>query len=135
MGGDDPEQRESFDRVAAKQRADLTREQWDDYKKRYAPWEDKLVSFIDDPTTKQAGVDRATAAVNTTYKSGLGQYNRNRMRLGESTNNTALESRELALGKTKSMTQAVNDARSYADDRREKVQTSGLGSASSKIRG
>ncbi|HIE82777.1 MAG TPA: hypothetical protein EYQ00_02535, partial [Dehalococcoidia bacterium] len=75
MGGDDPEQRESFDRVAAKQRADLTREQWDDYKKRYAPWEDKLVSFIDDPTTKQAGVDRATAAVNTTYKSGLGQYN------------------------------------------------------------
>jgi len=135
MGGGSTKQRESFDRKAAQMRADLTREQWNDYQKRYAPWEDKLIKFIDDPATKQAGVDRAKESVWNTYSSGADQYNRNRSRLGESSLGNELEVRELGLGYTKSMAQAVNDSRAYASDRREKVQTSGLGSASTQIRG
>jgi hypothetical protein len=135
MGGDSPEVKESFDRASAEHRAKLTREQWEDYKTRYQPWEDKLISFADDPTVKQQGVDYAKTAVDNTYNVGLGQYTRNRMRLGESPKLDALESRQLRLGKAKSMAQAVNDARNYADDRKEKVQTSGLSSAASTVRG
>jgi len=135
MGGDSPEQRESFDRVAAEQRAKLTREQWTDYQKRYAPWEDKLISFIDDPSTKQDGINRARDAVETTYDSGLGQYKRQRQRLGELTPFSEADKSSMARSKVTASVQATNDARRYADDRREKVQTSGLSSASGMHRG
>jgi hypothetical protein len=135
MGGDDPEQRESFDRVAAQQRADLTREQWSDYQKRYAPWEDKLIDFIDDPEVEQKAIGRAKEGVESSYTSGLGQMQRNRSRLGESSTLNASEHRSLALGKTAAMVQAQNDAVAYTADRREKVRTSGLSSAGAMSRG
>jgi hypothetical protein len=135
MGGDDPEQRESFDRVAAQQRADLTREQWSDYQKRYAPWEDKLIDFIDDPAVEQNAIRRAKEGVESSYTSGLGQMQRNRSRLGESSALNASEHRSLALGKTAAMVQATNDAAAYTADRREKVRTSGLSSAGAMSRG
>jgi hypothetical protein len=134
MGGSSPKQYESFDRVAAQERADLTREQWDDYKTRFAPWEDKLIEFAGDPNVKKEAVKQARAGVKGQFESGLGQYQRNQSRLGQGTNLNGLESRTLALGRTAATAQAVNDARRYTQDRKEKIQTSGLGAASTVAR-
>jgi hypothetical protein len=135
MGGDDPEQRESFDRVAAQQRADLTREQWTDYQKRYAPWEDKLIGFIDDPAVEQKAVARARQGVTESYTTGIDQALRNRTRLGDTSEYNPLEARTVRLGMASSMAQATNDARAYTSDRKEKVRTSGLSAAATMGRG
>jgi hypothetical protein len=126
MGGGN-KQRETFDRVAAQKRADLTREQWTDYQERFKPWEQKLVDFASDPTVKARSVEEASAAVDSTYATGLGQFERNSMRMGGSGQLNAAENRSMDLSKVTSKIQAVNDAKRYADDRSEKIKTQGLG--------
>jgi hypothetical protein len=134
MGGSSPKQYESFDRQAAEERADLTREQWEDYKTRFSPWEDKLIDFAGDPNIKKDAVKQARLGVKGQFESGLGQYQRNQSRLGQGTSLNGLENRTLALGRTAATAQATNDARRYTQDRKEKIQTSGLGAASSQTR-
>jgi hypothetical protein len=134
MGGGSPKQYESFDRQAAGERAELTKEQWDDYKTRFTPWEDKLIDFAGNDNIEAEAIASAKTGVNTQFKTGLGQYERNQSRLGLGTELNGLESRTLALGKTAATAQATNDARRYTQDRKEKIQTSGLGAASSNTR-
>jgi|LWDU01.1.fsa_nt_gi hypothetical protein len=134
MGGDSPKNYESFDREAAKQRAELTREQWDDYKTRFSPWEEKLIAFNQDENVSGLAQTRARGGVGMAFNSGRGQYARNQSRLGLGTTLDASESRTLALGKASATAQAVNDARTYTTDRKEKIMTSGLGAAAGQVR-
>tara|TARA_B110000211_G_scaffold207569_1_gene243447 strand:- start:241 stop:648 length:408 start_codon:yes stop_codon:yes gene_type:complete len=134
MGGSSPKQYESFDREAAEQRATLVRGEWEDYKSRFAPWEDRLIDFQKDPGVTDRAVDSARESTNQRFDVGIGEYQRNKMRLGESGLLGEGESRGLDLAKAKSSVQATNDARAYSADRKEKIMSGGLGSASARIR-
>jgi len=132
MGGSSPKTYESFDRVAAQERADLARSEWDDYKTRFAPWEDRLIAFNKDPGVEERAVESARAGAHNQFAVGVGEYRRNKMRLGESGLLDKGEKRGLALAKVKASVQAVNDARAYTEDRREKITSGGLGTAAAR---
>jgi hypothetical protein len=134
MGGSSPKQTESFDREAASQRAGVVREQWEDYKTRFQPWEKQMIAFADNPQVEANAVSRARGGTNRQYASGLGEYSRNMSRLGQSGKLNDTEDKQLAIGRTQSLAQATNDARRYTQDRKEKMQTQGLGAAASQVR-
>jgi len=132
MGGGSPKTYESFDREAAKERATLARGEWEDYKSRFAPWEDRLIAFNKDPEVKNRAVDTARTSAANRFNVGVGEYKRNKMRLGESGLLSEGEQRGLNIAQTKATVQATNDARAYTEDRREKITSGGLGTAAAR---
>ena len=132
MGGSSPKTFESFDREAAQERAALARGEWEDYKSRFAPWEDRLIAFNTDPEVKNRAVANAKTSAANRFDVGIGEYKRNKMRLGESGLLSEGEQRGFNIARAKSTVQATNDARAYTDDRNEKITAGGLGTAAAR---
>ena len=136
MGGSSPSTPESFDRAASEKRAGLVREQWDDYKTRFQPVENKLISDMggsgSHTTYNDAGIANANLAANTAYASAADMEQRDRQRLGQGLSATQVQAQSTnnAMAKSAGTATAVNQASQSDIDRKNSVMSAGLGAAS-----
>jgi len=134
MGGSSPATPESFDRNASNKRADLVRQQWDDYKTRFQPVENKLISEMgqgDHTSFNGAGIATAQRAADTAYTSAADMESRDRARMGQGLNATQVQAQQTnnAMARSAGTATAVNTASQADIDRKNTVMSSGLGSA------
>lgn len=134
MGGSSPSTPESFDRAASTKRASLVREQWDDYKTRFQPVENKLISDMgtgSHTNFNNEGIATANLAANTAYTSAADMEQRDRQRLGQGLNGQQLQAQQTNnnMAKSAGTATAVNQASQADIDRKNAVMSAGLGSA------
>lgn len=125
---------ESFDRSASNKRASLVREQWDDYKTRFQPVENKLINDMgtgSHTNFNAAGIETANLAANTAYSSAADMEQRDRQRLGQGLSSTQLQAQNTNndMAKSAGTATAVNQASQADIDRKNAVMSAGLGSA------
>jgi hypothetical protein len=134
MGGSSPATPESFDRNASNKRADLVRQQWDDYKTRLQPVENKLITDMgtgNHTAFNDAGVATAQRAADTAYTSAADMENRDRARMGQGLSATQAQAQQTNndMARSAGTATAVNTASQADIDRKNTVMSSGLGSA------
>ena len=135
MGGSSPSTPESFDRAASTKRASLVRQQWEDYKTRFQPVENKLINDMgtgEHTTFNEAGIATANRAADTAYSSAADMEQRDRQRLGQGLNELQLQAQQSNNNMARSVgtATAVNQASQADIDRKNAVMSAGLGSAS-----
>lgn len=135
MGGSSPSTPESFDRAASTKRASLVRQQWEDYKTRFQPVENKLINDMgtgEHMTFNEAGIATANRAADTAYSSAADMEQRDRQRLGQGLNELQLQAQQSNNNMARSVgtATAVNQASQADIDRKNAVMSAGLGSAS-----
>lgn len=135
MGGSSPSTPESFDRAASTKRASLVRQQWEDYKTRFQPVENKLINDMgtgEHTTFNEAGIATANRAADTAYSSAADMEQRDRQRLGQGLNGLQLQAQQSNNNMARSVgtATAVNQASQADIDRKNAVMSAGLGSAS-----
>ena len=133
-----PDQYAQRDEVASGQRAALIRTQWDDYKKRFRPVENKLIQDMGTgihTTFNQEGLETAQKSVNTAYGSAVDMQNRDMSRMGAA--NTVQQQQAMDttvdINKSQSMDNATNSARQWDIDRKNAVISGGLGNTSQSL--
>lgn len=131
---------ESFDRAASTKRASLVRDQWNDYKTRFQPVEQKIIDAMGtgiNTTFNEAGQQEAQKAVDTAFTTAKATAGRDQARFG--INLTPQQSRAqdtvMQVEKAASMANAKNTATQWDIDRRNAVMSGGLGNASVAGRG
>lgn len=135
MGGSSPPTPESFDREASTKRANLVREQWDDYKARFQPVENRLISDMNGvgghTKFNPQGIKTAKLSANSAYASAADMEMRDRSRLGQGLNAGQAQAlkTENAIAKSQGMGTAINTASQADIDRKNAVMGGGLGSA------
>jgi hypothetical protein len=135
MGGSSPSTPESFDRAASTKRASLVRQQWEDYKTRFQPVENKLINDMgtgEHTTFNEAGIATANRAADTAYSSAADMEQRDRQRLGQGLNGLQLQAQQSNnnMARSAGTATAVNQASQADIDRKNAVMSAGLGSAS-----
>jgi hypothetical protein len=135
MGGSSPSTPESFDRAASTKRASLVRQQWEDYKTRFQPVENKLINEMgtgEHTTFNEAGIAMANRAADTAYSSAADMEQRDRQRLGQGLTGLQLQAQQSNNNMARSVgtATAVNQASQADIDRKNAVMSAGLGSAS-----
>ena len=133
-----PDQYAQRDEVASGQRAALIRTQWDDYKKRFRPVENKLIQDMGTgihTTFNQEGLETAQKSVNTAYGGAVDMQNRDMSRMGAA--NTVQQQQAMDttvdINKSQSMDNATNSARQWDIDRKNAVISGGLGNTSQSL--
>lgn len=133
-----PDQYAQRDEVASAKRAKLMKAQWQDYKTRFRPVEDKLIEDMGTGIhTKfnQEGLDTARKSVDTAYGGAVDMQNRDMSRMGVA--NTAQQQQAMDttvdVNKSQSMDNATNSARQWDIDRKNAVISGGLANQSSQI--
>lgn len=108
--------------------AQITRDQWADYKNTFAPYENQLIALSTGDADNLQSEQRAAGAVENSFNSSLGTLARDRSRLGVSigSDQAADEKRLGATLKTASLVGGTNKARLHAQDRDKAVLTGGL---------
>ena len=133
-----PDQYAQRDEVASGKRAALIRTQWDDYKKRFRPVEDKLISDMGTgihSTFNQEGLDTARKSVDTAYGGGVDMQNRDMARMGITNNAQQQQAMDTTvdINKSQSMDNATNSARQWDIDRKNAVISGGLGNTAQSL--
>lgn len=109
--------------------ARLIREQWDDYRTRFAPYEDQMIALANGQEDNLLSEQRAVSAAGAGFNSSMGTLGRDRQRLGlgVSAEEAANESRMGAGLRTAAMVGAANKARLHSQDRDNMILAGGLG--------
>lgn len=133
-----PDQYAQRDEFASGKRATLIRAQWDDYKKRFRPVEDKLISDMGTgihSKFNQEGLDNAQKSVNTAYVGAVDMQNRDMARIGITNNAQQQQAMDTTvdINKSQSMDNATNSARQWDIDRKNAVISGGLGNTSQSL--
>ncbi len=133
-----PDQYAQRDEVASRKRAELIRAQWDDYKKRFRPVEDKLIADMGTgihSTFNQEGLETAQKSVNTAYGGAVDMQNRDMARMGITNNAQQQQAMDTTvdINKSQSMDNATNSARQWDIDRKNAVISGGLGNTSQSL--
>jgi macrodomain Ter protein organizer (MatP/YcbG family) len=136
-GGSTPE---AFDRDASTKRAFLVRDQWRDYKQRFQPVENQIINDMGSGVHtrfNQEGIDTARKAVDTAYAGAKSMESRDRERMGMGLSDAqkAVQSTQMNTQKSAASANAVNTANQWDIDRRNAVVSGGLGNASTMGRG
>ncbi len=109
--------------------AKLIRDQWDDYRTRFAPYEDQMIALANGQEDNLLSEQRAVSAAGAGFNSSMGTLGRDRQRLGlgVSAEEAANESRMGAGLRTAAMVGAANKARLHSQDRDNMILAGGLG--------
>jgi hypothetical protein len=139
-GGGSQDIPESFDRQASLKRASLVRDQWNDYKARFQPVEQQLISDMgtgDHTRFNDQGVERAQQGTETAFNSSANTAMRDWSRIGQKPTQDQFQAQatNFNLKKSASMADATNTANQYDIDRKNEVMSGGLGAASTVGRG
>lgn len=120
LTGDAPQK----DDYAQKKYAQISREQWEDYKTRFRPYEDKLIDSINNPVLRDEEIGRAKKdtrmAYDTAERDALmrsGRYG------GMSADERKVLDRKMGLAEATSVTAATNNTRQDIIDRDTQVQS------------
>ncbi|TQE98720.1 MAG: hypothetical protein FKY71_12325 [Spiribacter salinus] len=107
--------------------AKVHRSMWEDYKRRFVPFENALMSSVGEhgPTLNQVG-----QSVDQQYKNQRGQQNRRLSRMGvqKTQEQRAVSNRQNALSRSKAKAGALNTARMGLKDRDIAIMGGGLSS-------
>lgn len=127
---------EPFDRAASTKRANLVREQWVDYKKRFQPVENQLIKDMGTgrhTIYNEDGIKAANDAATTAYASAAEMEQRDRERMGQGLSSIQLQAQRTNndIAKSTGTVTAVNQASQADMDRKNAVMSSGLGAAAS----
>lgn len=115
--------------VASDTYARLIRDQWDDYRTRFAPYEDQMIALANGQEDNLLSEQRAVSAAGAGFNSSMGTLGRDRQRLGlgVSAEEAANDSRMGAGLRTAAMVGAANKARLHSQDRDNMILAGGLG--------
>ena len=111
--------------VASDTLAAISREQWNDYRARFIPLENKLIDAYDNPDLRQERMDAATgyAAVSADNAQGVAERQMSRYGLN---NDSQAGQREAGLAKTTSIVDAQNTSRDQMNARDQLLLAGGL---------
>ena len=109
--------------------AHLVREQWQDYKTRFTPWEDHLINLANGQEDNLLSEQRASNAVNNSFGLAQASLGRDRSRLGITlTDEEKANETRLGAGLQSAATNAaVLKARLHAKDRDNSLLSGGAG--------
>jgi hypothetical protein len=113
---------------ASKTRAAITREQWEDYKERFQPYEDRLAAIYNNGGLLEGEAERIPEAVNQSFSTMRGIADRNLSRYGISPTQDQSASRDRMAGLDQVLAQvdAQNNLMATADQRKDKIMTGGI---------
>jgi len=108
--------------------AAITREQWEDYKKRFQPYEDRLAAIYKNGGMMEGEAERIPEAVNQSFTTMRGIADRQLSRYGISPNEdqAASRNRMASLDQAIASVDAKNNLYATADERQDKIMTGGI---------
>ena len=108
--------------------AAITREQWEDYKKRFQPYEDRLAAIYKNGGMMEGEAERIPEAVNQSFTTMRGIADRQLSRYGISPNEDQAVSRNrmASLDQAIASVDAKNNLYATADERQDKIMTGGI---------
>ena len=112
--------------------ADLTRQQFEDYKKRYLPVQEKLFSLATDDSLLTEQLERNQQNIDSNFKIAKESEDRQLARLGVSAANSKQDNNNNNLLKSLTTASVNNETRSSVDDLQNKILT-GQGGATSTL--
>jgi len=119
---------------ASNKMARITREQWEDYKKRFQPYEDRLAAAYANGGLLEGERERIPTAVNQSFDSMRGIADRGLSRYGitSSADETNARDRSMGLNKSLASVDAYNTLYRVADERQDRLMTGGLSGVDSR---
>ena len=114
--------------VASDTLAAISRAQWEDYKARFVPLENQLISGYNNAGDRAAQMNAAVNLSNQAFDSSVGMQNRNLSRYGVNTGIGAGATRSLGLGRTAATVDAMNTSRQHMNSRDQILLTGGISS-------
>jgi hypothetical protein len=125
------------DMVASKANADLINQQWEDYKTRFVPQENKLIDQMGTGLQTKflpKALDNAQTGVNNAFTSANGQQARDLSRYGQTqtTDQATAQATNSSLAQSASLANANNTAIQNDQNLRTSVLSGGLGAAAYK---
>jgi|TARA_R110000851_G_scaffold297327_1_gene452575 hypothetical protein len=113
---------------AADINAAITREQWEDYKKRFQPYEDRLAAIYKNGGLMEGEAERIPEAVNQSFTTMRGIADRQLSRYGITPNEDQATSRNrmASLDQAIASVDAQNNLWATADERQDKIMTGGI---------
>ncbi len=119
---------------ASDKMARITRDQWEDYKRRFQPYEDRLAAAYANGGLLEGERERIPTAVNQSFDSMRGIADRGLSRYGitSSADETNARDRSMGLNKSLASVDAYNTLYRVADERQDKLMTGGLSGVDSR---
>jgi len=112
--------------------ADLTRQQFEDYKKRYLPVQEKLFSLATDDSLLTEQLERNQQNIDSNFKIAKESEDRQLARFGVNAANSKQDNNNNNLLKSLTTASVNNETRSSVDDLQNKILT-GQGGATSTL--
>ncbi len=127
--GGDPEPTEDTPEKASEIRARLAREQWEDYKNRFQPYEDRLKTLYESGGLLEGELESIKPNVDAAFDSTRGMVDRNNARYGVemSADEKANRHRALALSQTAATAGGYNRLWQVGQSRRDQIMTGSAG--------
>ncbi len=106
-------------KFASKTMANVSRAEWEDYKTRFSPYEEKLIAQIDNGADVGAMISKGNDAISQSQSRGLADIQRTNAKYGTSQDaaETNANSRSMALSAGASKAGLSNAIRTHARDR------------------
>ena len=125
----DPNQAFQGDQGASKLLGQLNRAQWDDWKKRFAPYVKTLADEATDPNAAADASMQAKQSVGLAFDSAATINNQSRQKFGISLNPAQQQAQDriASVGRTAATASAGNEARISALDRQQSILAGGMG--------
>jgi hypothetical protein len=116
----------TYDWEAANTYAEVSRDQWEDYKARFQPWEKEMISMAADDGSQDVEMAKSYAMDAVHDERNAMNQARTRMGVAPSREQTAAEGRRFSLDSTMNQANAANTARQHAEARRASVMSGGM---------
>ena len=125
----DPNQAFQGDQGASQLLGQLNRAQWDDWKKRFAPYVKTLAGEATDPNAAADASMQAKQSVGLAFDSAATINNQSREKFGISLNPAQQQAQDRisSVGRTAATASAGNEARISALDRQQSILAGGMG--------
>ena len=125
----DPNQAFEGDQGASKLLGQLNRAEWDDWKKRFAPYVERLADEATDPNAAADASMQAKQSVGLAFDSAATINNQSRQKFGISLNPAQRQAQDRisSVGRTAATASAGNEARISALDRQQAILAGGMG--------
>lgn len=112
--------------VASDTLANISREQWDDYKSRFVPLENELIDAYNNPALRAERMADVTNRANDAATSAVGVAQRGLSRYGQTYEGQAGLTRQADLSRATSVVDARNTNRAQMNERDKLLLSGGL---------
>jgi|GEM_PF-2956244 hypothetical protein len=120
----------TYDWEAANRYAAISRDQWNDYKKRFQPFEQELIDLAHNDGSEEIEMAKDYTQSSMDAQKASGELSLSRMGIGMTADQAKASDRSFGIEKMAATVSAMNDAAQHADDRRNAIMTGGMASLS-----